>query len=259
MSEQVAEHRMVTPPHTSPDGITEKLVLDYLRAHPEFLRTHPELLETLLPPERKLGRNVIDFQSYALGTLQRGMQDMKDKFQGLLSSARDNMSVQGQMQRAIMQLLKARDLEQFLEVVAQDFPRHFDVDTVRLVIESDLAEHYESYADASMVSCIRLMPVDTTDAALGIRQNIAMVADTQADPPYGYEWIFPDCMKMVQSCALLRIYLARIDRFGLLAFGSREQGRFHGHLGIELLQFLCDVIALRLDQCLSEQDIERLI
>lgn len=244
---------------TDISSLTEKMVLEYLQNNPTFLKKHPELLEVLVPPEQQMGDNVLDFQHYALNSLQGDMRDLKDKFNGLLSSARDNMSVQGQVQQTIMQLLKARDLEQLLEVLTIDMLRYFDVDSVRLIVESDMAEIYDEHYGGDAYSGISFVPIQTVDFALGKEQKAAMIPDTEADPPYSYEQIFMDCHGMIKSCALLRIYLDKIDRAGILAFGVREKNRFQPALGVELLTFLGEVVQWRLDQALSESEIERLL
>lgn len=239
--------------------LTETMVVEYLRHNPKFLRKHPELLTTLTPPERQTGDNVLDFQRFALGSLQQDMQLLKDEFDGVLTSARDNMSVQSQIHQAVMHMLKARDLEHLLEVLTMDFLRYFDVDAVRLIIESDVAELYDAYYGTENYSGISFVPVQTVDQVIGSGAFVALVTDTELDPPYAYEDIFVDCAALVQSCALLRIHLDTIDRDGIVGFGVREKGRFHAHQGVELLKFLADVMELRLDQCLNEHEIEKLL
>ena len=234
-------------------------VLAFLQAHPDFLAKHPELLEQLAVPKKETGsRKVLDFQSYAVSALQENVQSLKEQFSGLLGSARDNMSAQAQVHQAVLHLMRARGLEELLQTLTQDFMQYFDVDAVRLVLESELAELYESHYGEINYSGISFVPLQTVDLALGADQPAAMVADTQTDPPYAFEAIFIDCAGVIGSCALLRFYLPRIDRAGILAFGVREKNHFHTQLGMELLRFLSDAVALRLDQCLSEQEIEAL-
>ncbi|MAR55964.1 MAG: hypothetical protein CMM93_02165 [Rickettsiales bacterium] len=230
----------------------------FLKSQPDFLRQHPDILQHLTPPEQKLGNKVLDFQSFAMQTLQHDMQDLKDKFNGLLSSARDNMSSQSQVHDAVLQLMQAMTLEQVLEVLTQDFMRLFDVDAVRLVLESELAEFYESTYSEINYSGISFVPLQTVDMALGINQTVALAEDTHKDPPYAYEAIFIDCSGLIRSCALLRIHLPKIQRDGILAFGVREKGRFHANQGTDLLRFLSDATAVRLDQCLHEHELEML-
>lgn len=239
--------------------LTETMVLDYLNQNPNFLRRHPELLEVLTPPEMQTGHNVIDFQKFALGSLQQDMQSLKDKFNGLLGSARDNMSVQYQVHQAVLQLLKARDLEHLLEVLTIDFLRYFDVDAVRLVVESDVSELYETYYGTDHHTGLGFVPIHTVDDALGDRGTLALVSDCEIDPPYAFDTIFAECSRLVRSCAMLRIYLEKIDRTGILAFGVREAGHFHAHQGVELLQFLARIVEWRLDECLKEHEIEKLL
>lgn len=239
--------------------LTEKMVLDFLQQHPDFLRRHPELLEILTPPEQKMGGNVVDFQRFALGSLQRNMADMKDRFDGLLSSARDNMSAQSQVHKAALHVVRARDLDQLMEVLTQDLLHYFDVDAVRVGLESSLSEVMDPLFDPDNAMGIRLLPLQMTDVILGQHQPIAMVADCQQDPPYGFDLIFSDCADLIASCAMLRLQLPGCPHDGLLAFGVREKGRFHPHLGVELLRFLSDVIALKMDACLLHTDIDDLL
>lgn len=240
-----------------PDSpLDEQQVFAYLSSHPEFLRKHPELLEVLTPPEQKMGRNVLDFQRFAMGSLQQNVQELKDKFNGLLGSARDNMSVQSQVHQAVLQILRARDLEQLLETLTIDLARFFDVDVVRIALESDIAELYEANYGEHSYSGLCFLSLDAVDVALGVGRQSLLISDTHNDPPYGYDQIFAECADLVKSCALLRIYLETVDRVGILAFGVRDTGRFHSHQGVELLHFLSEVVALRLGQCLNANEIK---
>ena len=111
--------------------MTKKMVIEYLQGNPDFLAQHPDLFEVLTPPEQKHGRGVIDFQYYAIDHLRRGMRRMKDRFNGLVSSARENMSVQHQVQKAVVSVIGARNLEELLDVLSTDLMNWFDVDVVR--------------------------------------------------------------------------------------------------------------------------------
>lgn len=249
----------MTAQGTASGELDAQHVAEYLRARPEFFRDHPELLEQLSLPIKETGsRKVLDFQSFAVSALQENVQSLKEQFSGLLGSARDNMSAQAQVHAAVLHLMRARDLEALLETLTQDFMQYFDVDAVRLVLESELADLYESTYGEMNYSGISFVPLQTVDMALGVGQTAALIPDTHIDPPYGFEAIFVDCSALIGSCALLRIYLPRIDRAGILAFGVRDKQHFHTSLGLELLRFLSDAVALRLDQALSEQEVEAL-
>ncbi len=235
------------------DETTKKMVIDYLQQNPQFLAEHPELFEVLLPPEQQHGRGVIDFQYYAIDNLRRGMRKMKDRFQGLVVSARENLSVQQQVQRAVVSTIQARNLEELLEVLTTDLMTWFDVDIVRLAMESDMAGTYETYYHEDNYSGICFVPPGTSQAAL-LGESVRLIADTQGEPPIGFEMLFADCSNLVRSCALVRLDLPQIKRPAVLAFGVRHADRFHPHQGGELLGFLGQVMSIILDRCLTESD-----
>ncbi len=247
-----------TPATGTGEQMTEKMVLDYLQRHADFLERHPEILEILVPPEKKMGEKVVDFQHYALDSLQASMKTLKAKFDGLLTSARENQSVQSQVHQAVLKIIRTRDLEHLLEILTMDAVTLFNVDVVRLAMESDLAELYASYYGEQNYSGISFVPTATADQALG-SQPVALFADTATDEPYAFDAIFLDCSGLIRSCALLRLELDHLGRSALLAFGVREKGRFHPHQGVELLRFLAQVVEVKLDACLNESEIERLL
>ncbi|OYW13994.1 MAG: hypothetical protein B7X02_01005 [Rhodospirillales bacterium 12-54-5] len=240
--------------HDADAEITQKRVIEYLQTHPQFLDEHPDLFEVLTPPEQQHGRGVIDFQYYAIDNLRRGMRRMKDRFQGLVVSARENLSVQQQVQRAVLSVVRARTLEELLQVLSSDLMRWFDVDVVRLGLESDMAGIYDTYYNESNYSGICFVPPGTANAVL-LGESVRLIADTQGEPPIGFEMLFADCSSLVRSCALVRLDLETIGRPAVLAFGVRHADRFHPHQGGELLAFFGEVMSLVLDQALSQSDL----
>lgn len=234
--------------------MTRTLVMEYLQAHPSFLLENPDLFEVLMLPGDRAPGKVLDFQTHALDHLRGGMRRMKDRFNGLLVSARDNMSVQQQVHRAVLAIIRARTLEELLETVTSDLVAWFDVDVVRLAMESDMAGLYDTYYSEENYSGICFIPSGTVNAALLDEDQVRLITDTQNEPPIGFEMIFADCSNLVRSCALVRLELETANRPAVLAFGVRHNGRFNPQQGGELLGFLGDVMSLTLDRCLYQSD-----
>ena len=233
---------------------SQQQVIAFLQGNPQFLAEHPELFEVLVPPEQQHGRGVIDFQYYAIDNLRRGMRKMKDRFQGLVVSARENLSVQQQVQRAVVSTVKARNLDELLEVLTTDLVRWFDVDVMRLALESDMTSSTnETYYNEDNYSGICFVPAGAVNAAM-LGESVRLIADTQGEPPIGFEMLFADCSNLVRSCALVRLDLPTIKRPAILAFGVRHADRFHPHQGGELLGHLGEVMSIILDRCLVEGD-----
>jgi uncharacterized protein len=237
-----------------PAPMTQKMVEDYLRAHPTFLMDNPEMLEVLLPPAQNHGRGVVDFQFFAIENMRRGMGKLKERFNHLVTSARDNMSTQQQVQRAVLAIMRAKNLEQLLEVLTTDLLQLFDVDVVRLAIESGAAGLYDTYYSEQNYSGICFVPTNTTHAAL-MQEKVRLIADTHNEPPIGFEMIFADCSNLVRSCALLRLGLEQAGKPAILAFGVRDSGHFHPHQGGDLLGFLAAVMSIALDRCLVNAEL----
>lgn len=232
---------------TNPDPITAIEVREFLLANPDFLRENMDLFK-----ERDLGHGVVDFQSFLVKNLQKNTDALKNKYDVLVDFCRDNMSVQGQVHRAVLRLIQAKSLEQLLEVITQDLVSLFDVDVVRLAMESESAEIYDTFYSENNYSGIVFIVPGTVDYAIGPQKNVMMVSDAQTHTPIGFEQIFADCDQLIQSCALLRLNLELTKRPVILAFGVRYPDRFNHGQGSELLTFLAGIVAHQLDQYLYE-------
>ncbi len=234
---------------TTPPEMTRQMVADFLRENPNFLVENPELLESLMPPEANHGRGVIDFQFYAIDHLRSSSRKLKDRFHRLITSAQDNLSVQHQVHKAVLALVRSQTAEQLLGAITVDLANLFDVDVVRLALESDLAGLQDTYYPEHHYSGICFVPSGMVKAAL-MNEHVRLISDTQAEPPIGFEMIFADCSNLVRSAALLRLSLDRTGKAAILAFGVRETDHFHHGQSADLLQFLGDVAAVKLDDTL---------
>ncbi len=238
--------------------ISTQEVVAYLEAHPDFLLKHPDILEKLLPPDKHAGDSVADFQHFAIRRLQEEIQRMRQSYDQLVTSARDNSSVQQQVHKAIAALIHARGLEQLLEVLTIDLVSLFNVDVVRLAMETEMVDMYETHYSEDQYSGIVFIPAGLADAAMA-EQDALLVANADEEYIDGFEVIFSECTQLVKSCALLRLRLSHVPRQVILAFGVRHPGHFHAQQAIDLLQFLAVIVQERLDTCLLETGIDPMI
>lgn len=236
--------------------VTAKQVKAYLEQHPEFLHDHPELVEVLKAPQSQMGEGVVDLQHFMVGGLQNQLRELRGQYDDVVEFCRDNQSTQQQVHNAIVSLVKTRDLEQLLQVLTVDLVPLFDLDVVRIAMETDQAELYDtSYPDANY-SGISFIDTGTVNAALGAENDILLAEDIDEETVIGFDAIFADCASLVKSCALLRLRLELVQKDVLLCLGVRHKDRFHAHQGVDLLNFLAQIVELRLDTCLMEIDPE---
>ncbi len=251
---RVAEKELITP----------EAVRLFLLAHPDFFLQHTDVIAHLNLPVRDHGTEdkILDFQSVAISKLQDTIYSERLKIDHLVVSVRDNASVQAQVHQAILRLVRAKDLEEILQVISQDFVTLFDVDVVRLAMESDVSELYDSnnYHDADY-SGIVFVPVGTNQVLFG--SNLSYLsADISLEEEFegeAIEHIFTESSWLVRSCVMLRLELNHSSHEALLAFGVRDVGRYHVGQGVELLKFLAQIVEERLDTCLRETGIDPII
>jgi uncharacterized protein YigA (DUF484 family) len=240
-------------------SLSDEDVLHYLKENPGFLKRHPEAVEFLKTPVKKKDGNVLDFQAFAISHLQQNIQETKEQYEDLISSAQDNSSVQRQVHQAIIKLVRAKTLEQLLEVITLDLVQLFNVDVVRLAMESDMAGIYDtSYPDTNY-SGIVFIDAGVTDAMMGKKGMALLCADIHDHDIAGIDTIFADCDWLVRSVAILRLQLSEAPRNVVLAFGVRETDRFHQEQAVDLLIFLGQIIQECLDTCLRRSGIDPIL
>ncbi len=240
-----------------PSPPTEDEVRLWLKDHPNFLIDNPDMLTTLTPPEaQRDGDAVVDFQVHMLTRLQARQRELKDDLEELIGVTRDNISTQLQVQSAVISILRAETLQQLLQALTDDVPTLFNVDVVRLAIETPLAEHYETQFSEESYSGISVLAPGGTDAAIGQGHRSYAILETRDGFPQAAKDVFDACSGLIRSCILLRLTLPKAKRFGVLAFGVRHAGRFHSGQSDEMLQFLATAIALRLEPLLQREGMD---
>jgi uncharacterized protein YigA (DUF484 family) len=239
-----------------PNPPTEDEVTQWLLAHPDFLLSQPELLVALTPPQAQGSDAVEDFQFHMLKRLQDRQKELKEDLEELITVTRDNISTQEQVQKAVISLLKANNLQQLIQCITDDLPTLFHVDVVRIALETPLADHFPTNFSEESYSGIAALPVEGVDAAIGLGQQSFAIFETRNSFPEATKEVFDACSGLIRSCILLRFVLPKAKRQGILAFGVRYAGRFHEGQSSALLNFLSEVVALRLEPLLEREALD---
>jgi uncharacterized protein YigA (DUF484 family) len=210
-------------------------------------------------PARQTGGNVVDLGQYIVGSLQDGVRTLRQSYNRLVDSCRENLSTQKQVQQSVLTIIKAQTLEQLLEVITVDLQALFGVDVVRLAMESEIAGYYDvSYSEYNY-SGVSFIDVGMVAEVLGEGRNVLLCSDTVQDDIPGFSSIFADCAGLVNSCALLRLELPQHNKHVLLAFGTKKRDHFNENQATDLLDFLAQIVEQRLDYHLQQSGIESLL
>lgn len=224
-------------------AVTESQVRAYLEAHPDFLHSIPA-------PKRDLGEGVEDFQHYLLKNLQSNSKSLQQRYDLLVDYCRENLSAQAQVHNAVLKLIRARSIEQLLELLTVDMLSVFDLDVVRIAMESDVPFD-TSYGEQNYSGIVFVDP-GTVLALFGNQKNVLLFGDNDINPPIGFEQIFVNCEEQIESCALLRLDSEMVNKQVILAMGVRHKDRFHAGQGMELLHFFAQAVSLQLDKYLDD-------
>lgn len=237
-----------------PPRVTEESIVRYLAEHPDFLTRYPELLEHLVPPARESSEKIADFQQFAIKNLQQRVKKVESHFVNAITYARDNLSAQAQVHEAVLTLMRARSLETLLETLTQELLSIFDVDVIRLGLESDIADLYESYHPEQHYSGLIFIGAGAAEVFFG-EKDVLLFADTQTDGGFLFDELFHNCQRLALSVALLRLRLPTLQRDAVIGFGVRVAGRYDATQATDLLGFLGKVMAEKLDICLYENGV----
>lgn len=241
-----------TPPQAQ---LTEDEVRAYLAHHPDFFARHPELLETLTVPAEDNGEGVVDMRQYMLRGLQKQLKESKDRFAEMVDCLRDNMSSQSQIHKAIVELMKTHDLKALLQIIILDLPVILNLDTVHIALEAEHITLMESSYQRNLHASVSIAPAGIGEAMFGYsNRKVLLLEDVRSPKLPGMEYLFTQCPDLIQSAAIVRLHLERFNNNAILAFGTREKGRFSPHQGTELLSFLAEVIEHRLDETFTDFD-----
>lgn len=205
--------------------ITEEDVLD-------FIKENPDVLDALISPKTDPNKGeVADFQSYMIKRLKADKQEVLSSTRELVENARSNMNNQQRIHKAILHLLEASSLNEFIQCITMDLASMLDVDISVLVVECDGSEipHIDQKG-------LRILPAGTIKKWM--KKNSVMMQDNIS----GIEAIYGGGATLVRSQILLRVDISEDTPPALLAFGSRNPDMFSNGQATDQIMFLTRVI-----------------
>lgn len=205
-------------------------VIAWLKAHPDFLIKNPQACDMLLPPRQQNGKGVADFQSYMIERLKADKTEAMETARDVVEMARHNMNNQTRIHRAVLRLLDAASLDEFIEVITSDFTALLDVDITSLVVEADGDKIPHIHTNG-----LRVVPEGTVEKWMDGKQVLLQSDISGIDAVYGAG------ATLVRSQALIRVDISSKTPPAILAFGSRDPSLFEQGQGTEQVCFLASV------------------
>jgi uncharacterized protein YigA (DUF484 family) len=204
----------------------------FLKENPGFLIDNPDLVEYVMAPQRQSGGGVVDMQSFMIERLQGEVASLRVDHGELVAASRSNMISQSRIHAAVLSILEASTFEHMIEVVTTDLANMLDVEVSSLCVECN-----DKIAVVPDVTGVHIVSPGMVDETLGPGRDIVLRAKVEAEHA-----VFGGAVGLVHSAALLRLPISPFGPMALLAFGSRDEDRFHPGQGTELLSFLSRVL-----------------
>jgi len=205
--------------------ITKEDVLD-------FIKENPDIIDALIPPKKRAKKgDIADFQTYMIERLKADKQEVIKGTKELVENARSNMNNQQRIHKAVLRLLEASSLGEFIHCITIDLSSMLNVDISVLVIECDDGEipHIDQKG-------LRILPAGTVKKWM--KKKTVMMQDNIS----GIEAIYGGGATLVRSQIMLRLDISEDTPPAILAFGSRNPDMFKDGQATDQILFLASVV-----------------
>ena len=214
-------------------------VEDYLQHHPDFFHEHLNLLELMSIPHPSGA--AISLISKQLELFRSKHYEMESQLNELIEIARDNDTSFIRMHKLTLALLEAATLEQVLANLNVVLADYFLTDFVAVRIikkcpESTIANLFIEPGSEDLQPFLKVLASNQPKCG---RPTLVQA-----------KALFGDSAIAVMSCAIIPMNFTELD--GILAIGSREEGRFHHSMGNLFLTQMSEIIGTRLISLLRQ-------
>lgn len=221
--------------------LDEQQVADYLQQNPEFFHKHLDVLEQMHLPHPS--GNAVSLIAKQLELFRVRHQEQENQLTALIDIARENDAAFNRMHELTLAMLEANSLVDAIANLTEVLAECFITDFVAIKIIQQRPD-----------SALNNIFVDPDDK--GLQHFTVELSGNQ--PKCGRptlaqaQFLFGDVAAEVRSCAIIPMVFTQLE--GLLAIGSRDEGRFHYSMGSLFLTQMSEVIGTRLISLLQDSE-----
>jgi hypothetical protein len=220
------------------DPMSEDLIHDYLKLHPDFFERHPALLSSLHLPHGSGG--TVSLVERQVSVLRQKDIKLERRLKDLIEVARANDVLAAKIHQLSLQLLSTASLNATVGAIEEAARSGFGADQAVLVLFGDPDDFNDVKAGRFFRAVQRsdpsLKPFGTFLASSNPRCGQAR--DSQM------EFLFQADANEIGSVAL--VPLGDKSEFGFLAIGSSDADRFHPGMSMDFLGRVGDLVAAAL-------------
>lgn len=216
-----------------PAQLSVNQVAEYLQQHPDFFQDHLDLLEQMHIPHPS--GSAISLIAKQLELFRGKHQEQESQLTALIDIARENDAAFNRMHELTLAMLEANSLEEAIANLNVVLAECFLTDFVAIKI---IMQHPDSP--------LSNLFVEADDEGLQHFSVILLENQPKCGRPTlaQAQFLFGDVATEVKSCAIIPMTFTQLE--GLLAIGSRDEGRFHYSMGSLFLTQMSEIIGTRL-------------
>ena len=233
------------------DTEERELIRSLILADPELVLSDDMVMRALLGATAQGARNIVDLRDKLVERMENRLDRLVHTNRSVIAAAYENVAGTQQVHRAILTLIDAPDLGEFLRRLIRNVPTMVGVEEVRLCLEAEVDVISPAALAEGLGSKTLLVPYAT------VGEYLMLEGDTEPGRvvlrPCGSEaeLIF-GALTQTRSEALLKLDIA--GSVALLAFGAADPDRFGPDQGVDLLTFFADVVEQVLTHHLGAPD-----
>lgn len=215
------------------EQVSEDQVTEYLQQHPDFFQDHLDLLEQMHIPHPS--GNAVSLIAKQLELFRVKHQEQENQLTALIDIARENDAAFNRMHELTLAMLEANSLEEAVANLNEVLAECFLTDFVAVKIIMQCSD-----------SPLNNIFVKVDDPELQHFSNMLVENQPKCGRPTlaQAKFLFGDVATEVRSCAIIPMVFTQLE--GLLAIGSRDEGRFHYSMGSLFLTQMSEIIGTRL-------------
>ncbi len=227
-------------------AIDDKAVAAYLHAHPDFFTKRSDLLDSMTLPNAGLeDYGVEDFQQKLIENLRNRLHNVREAAHDMVQVGRDNDLSMQQIHNCILLMLTPTTFDGLLRVVTEDIAQFLSLETITICVES-------RPVTKGAMRRMQFLSEGSVDALFAGSIKNVMIGQLKPDDPLANTRnLFGAESSLIRSAAFVRVNFIHEAKPTLMAFGSRDEGRFNADQSGDLLLFMARVFGLVLNSWLT--------
>ena len=214
------------------DDLREKII-----ANPSALLEDHDVMRALVAAnDDQTAGNIVDLRSVAMNRLEARFDRLEDTHRNVIAAAYDNLAGTNQVNRAILRMMDASTLEEFLKDLSGEVADILRVDAIRLVVESSVPDSHKNEG-----SGVAVMPENYVEGYITLGRNMPARQVTLREFHKVGGSLYGPRAEYIKSEACLKVDLGPNQLPAMLVMGSEDPLQFTAQQGTDLLTFFAGV------------------